>query len=318
LTSPVVRCLKLQTGAAIHYLTKKPFASILEANPYISKVYTIDKKVSEVKTALSKEKYDFIIDLHHNLRSLLVKWSMPFVKSYSFKKLNFEKWLMVNLKYDRLPKNHIVMRYLDSVKSLGVQYDGAGLDYFFTQKKSSFHDENLALITRKTYIAFAIGGAHFTKRLPIKKIISICKKIKKPIILLGGKGDATEGEKIELAIYNNREVFGSTLFNGCGKLTLDESAWVVQKAQKVITHDTGMMHIAAAFQKEIVSIWGNTIPEFGMYPFYKNDINANTTIQVEGLPCRPCSKIGFGKCPKGHFRCMEEIDEDAIAKAVND
>ena len=77
-----------------------------------------------------------------------------------------------------------------------------------------------------------------------------------------------------------------------------------------------MMHIAAAFQKEIVSIWGNTIPEFGMYPFYKKGINLNTTIQVEHLSCRPCSKIGFEKCPKGHFKCMQEIDEKKIIASI--
>jgi ADP-heptose:LPS heptosyltransferase len=62
------------------------------------------------------------------------------------------------------------------------------------------------------------------------------------------------------------------------------------------------MHIAAAFGKPIFSVWGNTVPAFGMYP-YKTEFQA---LEVLGLPCRPCSKIGYAKCPQGHFKCMRE------------
>jgi ADP-heptose:LPS heptosyltransferase len=66
------------------------------------------------------------------------------------------------------------------------------------------------------------------------------------------------------------------------------------------------MHIAAAFNKKIVSIWGNTIPEFGMGPYLPNA--ENKLLEIKNLSCRPCSKLGYKKCPKGHFKCMNEID----------
>ena len=69
-----------------------------------------------------------------------------------------------------------------------------------------------------------------------------------------------------------------------------------------------MMHIAAAFKKKIYSVWGNTIPQFGMYPYMA--ASNSKIIEVKGLGCRPCSKIGYDKCPKGHFKCMQEIDEN--------
>ena len=70
----------------------------------------------------------------------------------------------------------------------------------------------------------------------------------------------------------------------------------------MISHDTGLMHIAAAFKKNIFSVWGNTVPSFGMYPYH----TAYEVFQVNKLWCRPCSKIGFEKCPLGHFKCMRE------------
>ena len=96
-------------------------------------------------------------------------------------------------------------------------------------------------------------------------------------------------------------------------LNLNQSASAVKQARKVITHDTGLMHIAAAFDKKIISVWGNTIPEFGMTA-YTNEVE---NFEVEGLSCRPCSKIGHQKCPKGHFDCMQKQDSKAILLSLN-
>lgn len=308
LTSPVIRCIKQQiTGCEVHFFTKKKFDSVIANNPYIDKLYLLENNLSEILKELKKENYDYIIDLHHNIRTWQIKTVLG-KKSYSFNKLNFEKWLIVNFKINKLPTFHIVDRYFDTVKELSVSNDLKGLDFFIHPnneiKISSFPDQ-----FRNGFIAFAIGGQHATKRLPENKMLSVCKRIKYPVILLGGKEDYTLGEKI--SSYCGRE----KIFNACGKFNLQQSASVVKQAQKVITHDTGLMHIAAAFKKDIISIWGNTIPEFGMSPYLAGE--KSTIIEVKDLPCRPCSKIGYNKCPKKHFYCMNLIDENEIEDAVN-
>ncbi len=312
LTTPVIRCLCNQIDAEVHFLTKDSFRTIVDPNPFIKKVYSIKKEVSEVIDELKKEAYDFVIDLHKNLRSLQVKRALK-TKNYSFHKLNFEKWLMVNFKLDRLPNIHIVDRYLQTVANLGVVNDGKGLDYFIPADMEIDATRFLAGKLKGKYtkfIVFAIGAAHATKRLPTEKIVEICQKINLPVILLGGPGDKQTGIEIQKAA-------GDSVINTCGELKLNESASLVRQAHKVISHDTGMMHIAAAFEKDIISIWGNTIPEFGMYPYYPNGINKNITIEVNGLSCRPCSKIGYQKCPKGHFKCMNLINLEKVVNLTN-
>ena len=301
LTSPVVRCLKQQLkNSEIHYLTKKSFVSVVENNPNIDKVFSFEKDISEVLPELKKENYDCVIDLHHNLRSMQVKRALG-KPSKSFNKLNIEKWLLVNLKINRLPDKHIVERYFETVAHIGVKNDLKGLN-FFIDVKDEIDISSLPKEFSTGYIALVIGAKHNTKKLPTEKIISICKKINRPIVLIGGKEDMETGEKITSQISN--------IFNACGKYNLQQSASLIKQAKKVITHDTGMMHIAAAFQKNIISIWGNTVPEFGMYPYMPgNELNSQI-VEVENLSCRPCSKIGFEKCPKGHFKCMNEIDEN--------
>jgi len=312
LTTPVIRCLKeqLEGEVEIHYITKQAYAPILEANPHLSKVYSIKKKISEVAGELRKEKYDFIIDLHKNIRSSRVKSSIS-GKSYSFEKLNYEKWMMVNFKKNLLPDVHIVDRYIDTAKNLGIKNDQKGLDYFIPSE-DQINLKDLPKSFQKGYIAFAIGGQHATKCLPVDKILDICRKVELPIVLLGGKNDQRVAKFVE-------DKLDQKILNGCGIYSLHQSASLVEQSSLVITHDTGLMHIAAAFKKKIISIWGNTIPEFGMYPYLPPHLKEyNKIIQIEELSCRPCSKIGFDKCPKGHFKCMKLIDEDYVVEQVYD
>ena len=294
LTTPVVRMLKKQLNAQVHYLTKSAYVSLLKNNPYIDSVYQIENSISEVIADLKKEKYDYVIDLHSNLRTQILKFRLG-MPAKSFNKLNMEKFMLTNFKLDKMPKIHIVDRYLETVKHLGVKNDNQGLDFFL-----SANDKLDISIFPKNYIVFVIGGQHATKILPNEKIISIIKKVNKPVLLIGGPEDAHRGEEIAKAC--------DKVVNTCGKYSILHSASLVQQATMVITHDTGMMHIAAAFNKKIYSVWGNTVPEFGMYPYLESE--QSKRIEVKGLNCRPCSKIGYDKCPKGHFKCMQEIDEN--------
>jgi ADP-heptose:LPS heptosyltransferase len=87
---------------------------------------------------------------------------------------------------------------------------------------------------------------------------------------------------------------------------INQSAEIIRMSQYVITGDTGLMHIAAAYSKRIYSIWGNTIPAFGMYPYMPQAEHLNHILEVKGLACRPCSKLGYPKLPKATFRLHDE------------
>lgn len=307
LTTPAIRCLKQQVeDAEVHFLTKKAFLPVVEKNPYIDKIYTLEKSLSAVTKELKKEEYDYIIDLHHNLRTLRIKQSLRRL-TFAFNKLNYEKWLMVQFKINRLPDIHIVDRYLKTLDLFDVHNDEKGLDFFSDVSREHIL-ETLPTPFREGYIGLVIGAKHNTKQLPDEKLISLITKLNHPVVLLGGKEDAARGESIASALKGNA-------FNGCGKYSLHESAALVKEARLIITHDTGLMHIASAYKKTILSIWGNTIPEFGMYPYLPGE--GSEIFEVKGLKCRPCTKIGYKKCPKGHFNCMNLIDLEAIASKAN-
>ncbi|MEQ1675152.1 MAG: glycosyltransferase family 9 protein [Chitinophagaceae bacterium] len=310
LTTPVIRCLKQQLpDAEIHFLVKDSFRPVVAHSPYIDKIHVLAHSWELMIEELKTEEYDYIIDLHHNTKTLRVKNALSRatgkkVKSFSFYKLNIQKYFFTAFKINMLPKVHIVDRYLKTVASFGVKNDGAGLDYFIAKEEETTL-KDIPASHHAGYIACVIGAAHGTKRWPVHKWKEFCSKMDHPVILLGGPEDKVNGD--EIAAVDTIKVY-----NACGKFKLNESADLVRKAKLVITNDTGLMHIAAAFKKQIISLWGNTVPSFGMTPYYGYAPVSDVIVQVHKLWCRPCSKIGYSKCPLGHFKCMEKIDSNEV------
>ena len=307
LTSPVVRCLKQQVeGSEVHFVTKHRFSSLVSSNPYIDKVHLFSGNIKDLVVRLQSENFDYVIDLHKNFRSNRIR-NLLKKPSYSFQKLNFQKFLLVNLKINKMPDRHIVDRYLKTLQTFNVENDGRGLDFFIPEKEA-FISSNLPEQFRNGYMAFVIAGTWNTKKLPASKVIEICNLVNYPVVLLGGKNEHEAGDHIQLNCNGN-------VLNLAGKLSLTQSASLVRDANLVLSNDTGLMHIAAAYRKKILSFWGNTIPLFGMSPYLPDP--ASEMMEVQGLKCRPCSKLGYKKCPKTHFRCMMNLNVEKAVEWIN-
>ncbi len=301
LTSPVIRCLKNQlANCEIHYLTKHSYKDMLVANPYITKVFAIENEVSEVMDALTKEHYDLIIDLHDHLRSHQVSLTLK-VKTYRYNKQRFKRFLLTQFKINLL-NNHVVDRNFSAVKKLNVINDGKGLDYFIPEQ-DEIPPAKLPFTHLAGYCVVVIGAKHFTKQIPTKKLEELCAKISIPIMLIGGLDDAYLGTQLE-------SIDQFKIYNACGKFNINQSASIIKKAKYVIAPDTGMMHIAAAFNKRIISIFGGTDKRLGFTP-YNNNANS-VMIENTNLSCRPCHKHGLAACPKGHFKCMNDLDMQKV------
>ena len=313
LTTPVVRCLKKQLpDTEIHYLIKPQFKVVMEPNPYIDKFHVLKQDWDAMIDELKEEKFDYVIDLHHNLRTLRIKNALQ-LPSFSFNKLNIEKFVFVKLKWNVMPQLHIIDRYMETVAPFGVYNDGEGMDYFIPENEI-VPLSDIPASHHAGFISIVIGASFYTKKLPVYKLQELCRKINHPIILLGAKEEQAEGEAIA-------SVDPIKVYNACGKFSLHESADLVRQSKVVIAHDTGLMHIAAALKKPVIAIWGSTTPSFGMVPYYgKNYLQRVPTpyddVQVHKLWCRPCTKIGRNKCPQGHFKCMKNLSTDEIVEKL--
>ncbi len=317
LASPVFRCLKKQLeNAEIHFLTKEKFKDVTIANPYIDRFFYLSDNLDEVIEQLKGEGYSYVIDLHNNFRSIRVRKALN-TQSYVINKLNIQKFILTTFHLNFMPHRHITTRSLDTIKPLNVFDDGKGLDYFIPAHEH-ISDNDLPTSHVLGYVGIVIGASYNTKKLPVHKLQELCSKIKYPIVLLGGKEDAENGNTIA-------SVDPVKIYNACGKFKLNESADLVKRAKLIISHDTGLQYIACAFNKRVLAIWGGTSPKLAVEPYYGTKYNnsqkapyENILVNGRGLWCQPCSKYGKKKCPLGHFNCMEKQDIDLIVSRVNE
>lgn len=300
LISPVLRILQngLEGGAEIHMVVRKRYLPVVENNSRISKVYSFESTVQEVISDLEDEHYDYVIDLQNNLRSSIIKKRLGSL-AFTVEKKNFAKFLWIKLGF-KLEIPHIVERYINTLKTLGLKDDGKGLE--FEIPSDIFVD-----LPFQDYTAVVIGANHFGKRPDAAHWGSIIHRIPGNIILIGGKED----EMMSTALMTEKRIVSYV-----GHLTLMESAWVVRNAQLVVAGDTGLMHIAAAFEKDIISLWGCTRPGLGMAPWRAGV--RSVILEPQGRGERPCSKLG-DSCNHGQLnRCIHQIDLNVFAKAVKE
>lgn len=309
LTTPVVRCLKLQTHADIHFLTKRQNAFLLSNNPHVDKVWAIDKDPLEIFGTVKMEHYDFVIDLHNNTRSrrLTLLLGRP---AYRFPKLNIRKWLLVRFKINLMPTTHVVDRYFKAVEKLGVVNDNQGLDYYLTEDDMKAQQ---AIVDQfhSDYDVVVAGAKHYTKQIPLDRVCELIHSTPRPCIVLGGPDDALKGIEIGKLFHEDK------VLNLCGKISFSQSVSILSRAHTVFTSDTGLMHAAAAFNRQIVVLWGNTVPALGMYPYIPNPNRRILNIENNKLSCRPCSKIGYTRCPKKHFKCMTESSLSGLKQWID-
>ena len=301
--TPVIRCLQKQLKATIHVATKKAFVSLLEDNPYIEKVFGLEDDWKAFVKPMKSEHYDHVIDLHNNLRSKRLARSLG-IKGRRYDKLSIHKEALIRFRINNLPNLHVSERGLDTVKYLGVKNDHEGMDFFIPNTVQIAPEWQT-----KTFVTLALATAHNTKNIPFQTLQLIAEHSDLPIILLGGPAEKELGNSLSA-------LFPDKLVNMAGNCSLLESAAYVNSSKYLIAGDTGLMHIAAALKKPTLSIWGATIPEFGVFPYY-GKYNIPHFMHEVSLSCRPCSKHGGKKCPKKHFNCMNLQDIDSIFDHMN-
>jgi len=298
LASPVMRILQegLEGGAELHLVVRKRYLAVAENNPRLSKIFSFENTVQEVMEPISAEGYDYVIDLQNNFRSGLIKKRLGSL-AFTVDKRNFAKflWIKFGFHFD-IP--HVVDRYIDTLKTLGLSDDGKGLEFHISETVS-------VDLPFQSYTAVVIGANHFGKRPDASHWASIIHRIPGNIVIVGGK----EEEMMSTALLTEQRIFSVV-----NRLNLSESAWVVKNAQLVIAGDTGLMHIACAFQKNIISLWGCTRPGLGMSPWKPG--SQSVMLEPVGRGERPCSKLG-DSCKHGQLnRCIHEIDLNVLEKSV--
>jgi ADP-heptose:LPS heptosyltransferase len=295
LTFPILQGLKNKyPEAEIHVVTKKEQAQLFDLLPFHVHQWVFSGDLIATARSIRRHKFDRVIDLHNNLRTLLLQVLSAKSHWKRVRKYNVLKWRITTFKKKNLIVPHIVTRYAKA----------AEVEEYLTPLALQLPKENVPDLP-ENYIAWVVGAKFKTKQFPFEKIRETLAACDLPVVILGGKEEMHLGEALE------REF--AQVINKAGKTTIQEAAGILAWAKAVVTNDTGLMHLASFFNKPMLAIWGNTMPAFGMYAYQMEKV---IHAQVSDLSCRPCSKIGYKECPKGHFRCMLQHNTTELAQHI--
>jgi ADP-heptose:LPS heptosyltransferase len=308
--SPVIRALKIHFDQAeIHARVPREILFAFEEHPYIDKVISSDVGLVNL---LRKERYTFVVDCSGNRFAALV-CMITGIKRFTYARQKWKIWLFVSLRINKLRNTHLVDRMMRMLKPLGITSDDLRLEYFIPERDRvprTWLPEEF----RPRFVILFISAPYATRRLPTERMIELCDKINKPIVLLGHRTDKAEADQIQRFFQpvegsepfegGLRELNKKTrIFNGVGMFNRNQIASLAKQASNVFTFDSEMVAIASAFKRPIFLIMGNTVSLFGHYP-YRTKF---TMLENTSIACRPCSAGGFERCPQGHFKCMRDI-----------
>lgn len=317
LTSPLIRVLRNKyPDARIDYLTLSHFSNLVEYNYHLNNIYKYSKNFSKnqfnkfienILDSNKNDKYEFVIDLQNNSRSHTISKRIG-KRVLEFKKRRLYKLGLVYLKMKISQYQLIPDLYIETVKELLVPSDKNGLELWL-EKNYNEKEYKVNKNSNSRLIIIAAGSAHRTKQYPATKFIELIKQIKRNfdynIALIGGETDKQICSEIQDALDFEIE-------NYAGKLSLLETAEKIDSSLLVISNDSSAVHIASARGIPVIVIYGSTVPELGFVP-YKVPYRI---IELK-MKCRPCSHIGKSKCPKGHFNCVNLIDNNDIISAMD-
>lgn len=316
LASPLIRRLKKKfPQGQIDFAVREKFAELVKYNPNISSLKILRepakyKHLLELRKEINNAKYDYIIDIHGNIRSKFISVGLN-GSILTWEKPVFRRWLLVKCRINLL-KNYpsVPLRYVYAAGKLGIEDDKEGLEVFFNdeckQRASSILNENG--LEKRRFAVLAPGAKWFTKRWDVKKFAEAGKG------LLANGFDALilAGSKDEIGLCDNiQSTVGGGCYNFAGKMSVSTTAVLISKSSLFIGNDSGLSHVAGAVGTPSVVIFGPTVREFGFFPF-----RSNAVVIEKDINCRPCSHIGSVRCPKGHFRCMEEISVEEVLSAA--
>jgi heptosyltransferase-2 len=318
LTLPLAAKIKeIQPKCQLHFLTTKVSSQLPELLYEIDRVIIFDKRgedkgfagFKKLSKILKSENYDIIISPHKSARTSLINYWAKAKFSISFNISAFSFLYNIKVKYDR--NKHEIDRNLDLLEPL-INADNKKPPLLKLNFKSGTIlkiDKYLIENQLNKFIIIAPGSVWATKRWLPDNFAELAKLLIDrgyKILLSGSKDDSIICQQIATKVKSNM------LVDVSGKFSINDTIYLISKAETIITNDSAPIHFAGLTHTKTIAIFGPTIPEFGFAPIGKDDV----IIQNENLKCRPCAIHGSNKCPIGTHDCMKSISPEIVFKKL--
>lgn len=296
--------------ADLHLLVRKGNESLYKNHPFIQKLFVWNKKEGKYKTlfkltkSIRLEKYDQLINIQRFASSgfLTVFSGAKFTVGFSKNPLSiFFGKRVPHIIGEEEERNHEIDRNFRLIEHI------PGIKKHRPKLYPSPEDQQKveALKLSGDYVCLAPASVWYTKQYPAEKWVEFLSSIPRSLkpILVGAPSDRALCDG--LIEKSGRD----DAINLAGELGLLSSTVVMKGAKMNYVNDSAPMHLCSAVNAPVSAIYCSTVPSFGFGPLS----DESHIVQIrEPLACRPCGLHGFKKCPRGHFRCAEAIENEQL------
>jgi heptosyltransferase-2 len=300
-------------GAAIDFMTKKGNEALFKGHPYLDKLLIWDKSKQKYRNLarllqqVRQTRYDYLINLQRFAATGLFTLLSKADHTSGFDKNPFSRWFTYRAVHRISIKDNmhetgrnqaLISPFTDAVPARPRLYPSAD-DY-----------KTVDIYKTKAYLCIAPASLWFTKQLPEYQWISLIRAIPREfrIVLLGSQPDHALCERIM------KESGSERCLNLAGRLTLLQSAALMQDAVMNYVNDSSPMHLASSVNARTTAVFCSTVPQFGFGPLSDNAIVIES---AKKLSCRPCGLHGHRECPEKHFECATAITTQQLLSPLN-
>ena len=312
LTSPAMEALKTAwPQTKVVFAVKERLAHLVEHSPHVDEVFAL--KAGEGPIAFARRlralKVSAVLDLHNKLRSKVLRALLPWkVRSVVWHKRDFKDTLPVKL---ALRPYRASMRFSDRYhaaveKLVGRPLPRGKLRYFLGPGDVEQSDAALVqagVDLSKPILGFSPGANWETKRWPAERFGDLAA-----LALTHGVQVVVQGSEGERDLGRTIAARAPGVVDLSGQLNLRQLGGFVSRCTAFVANDSGPMHIARGLGVPTLAFFGSTDPEMFEFPGHR--------ALFAGVECSPCSFFGRSRCPRGHFRCMLDLDVEAAWAAV--
>lgn len=320
LTNPVLDGLQAAFPRAhIHFATKTAFAPAIQNHPALAGVVPLTGggvlRLWDHIQRIRALKPDLVLDLHDSLRSQLVAFFLRGARVLVYQKDIVARRMIVR-KIGNPTTPHTIVKYLKVLEPLGVK---PRIQFPFVVHESKKDRQFLRDFLEKRRIppsqlvvGLGPGAKWATKRWFPERWTELATRLLEDyrchLLWFGSK------EEIPLLKSIMSQVKGTPMEQGIcvpQEHNLEQAIALLGRCELFVGNDSGLTHLASGRGSRVVVLYGSTTPALGFEPW-----GPHSTVEVSGLPCRPCDVHGKNSCPLGHFKCMKDLTVDLAEGAV--
>lgn len=292
-----LRELKKHVGRIeIDVISKNAGCLVFKNCPYISNIYDIN---SLNISLMRKNAYTKAYILKRSLSAAILAWRLGIKDTIGFGGQFREIFIKKVVKYDKTELKHELEHFMDVLRADYIEINSTKLEYY-TQKSALERIKNC--LSEKKKVIFVPCSSTPVKNWNIKKFAQVLDFMNENNYEVYFAGLEKEKAYCDEIILGSKTKHAKNL---CGSLSFDEVIALISSMDLVFGVDSGFCHVASAFGKKVVVLFGATsISQW-------KPVNS-TVISVQKC-CSPC--LSPKKC-KQNYACMQEISVEKVISVL--